>query len=578
MLKRKLLLIVALLAFVLVAAACNRADDDTDPSVPGGADGPGQQNGQNIVAGVQGGELVHAMMSQPPHLDPIRQNDSATSDATHQMMEGLVRFEAYPSTVVSPLLATDWRMLGDGVTWEFDLRQGVYFHDGSYFNADAMRISLERLLDRREAAPGRFILEMIESVATVDEYTIHIVLEFPFAPIINHLTHQVGFAMSRQAMAEEVHYRLENGYGEDDPLPREELHPWQEELLAYAEGRGLTFDGPDQPRLVTFNPQGTGPFRFYNQVSGDYTLFVRNDDYWGSAPALDSIRFLVIPDAVTRFLMLQTGEAHVIALMPVDVAAVRADSNLVLYEFAGVGVDYIGLNSIDGPMADVRVRQAITKAINVESIIAAAYEGLGVPAVGPVGPNVAHSASGDLQALPFDPAAARALLEEAGFGDGLTLNFWSNDGNSARATTGEIIQSYLAAVGITVHLELLEWSVYLDRTGAGEADMFMLGWTTVTGDADYGIFPLFHSDNHGEAGNRTFYTNARVDALLTEGRMETDLARRDAIYREVTEILIEEAPWVFVRFPVNIWGSNGVTGLGINFNNVPYLYRAALTN
>ncbi|MCL2200181.1 MAG: hypothetical protein FWB80_14815, partial [Defluviitaleaceae bacterium] len=109
-------------------------------------------------------------------------------------------------------------------------------------------------------------------------------------------------------------------------------------------------------------------------------------------------------------------------------------------------------------------------------------------------------------------------------------------------------------------------------------DLFMLGWTTVTGDADYGIFPLFHSDNHGDPGNRTFFTNARVDELLVEGRMETDLARRDAIYREITEILIEEAPWVFVRFPVNIWGVNGLNNLGINFNNSPYLYRASLAN
>ncbi|MCL2198519.1 MAG: ABC transporter substrate-binding protein, partial [Defluviitaleaceae bacterium] len=493
MFKRRLALVITLLAFVLVITACAGNNDGdgaaadgggvTPPAQDGGAAAttPGTTNDAPAVPAVEGGELVYAMLSQPPHLDPIRQNDSATSDATHQLFEGLARFEPYPSVTVSPLLATAWRQ-NDSVTWEFDLRTGVYFHDGSYFNADAMRISLERLLDMREAAPGRFILEMVEEVITVDEYTLQIRTEFPFAPLINHLTHQVGFAISRQAMAEEVHFRLAEGYGEDGPLPRAELNSWQEELLAYADGRGLTFSNP---QLVTFNPQGTGPFRFDRQVSGDYTRFVRNEDYWGVRPALDSMRLSVIPDAVTRFLMLQTGEAHVIQASPIDVSAINMDPNLELIRFEGVGIDYIGMTSKEGPLADVRVRRAITKAINTESIILGAYEGLGVPAVGPVGPNVAHSASGVLQALPFDPEAARALLEEAGYGDGLTLNFWSNEGNSARATTGEIVQSYLAAIGITLNLELVEWSVYLDRTGAGEADLFMLGWTTVTGDADY---------------------------------------------------------------------------------------------
>jgi peptide/nickel transport system substrate-binding protein len=329
--------------------------------------------------------------------------------------------------------------------------------------------------------------------------------------------------------------------------------------------------------MVTFNPNGTGPFRFDDQVSGDFTRFVRNEDYWGTRPILDSMRFVVIPDAVTRFLMLQTGEAHAIQASPIDVAQIEADPGLHLIRFDGVGMDYIGLTIREGsPLADVRVRRAVSMAINVEDIIAAAYEGIGVPATGPVGPNVAHSAAGELQRLTVDLDQARAYLEEAGFADGFTLNFWSNDGNAARATTGEIVQAQLAQIGITVNLELLEWSVYLERTGLGEADMFMLGWSTVTGDADYGIFPLFHTNNIGPAGNRSFFSNARVDALLEEGRVERDLARRDEIYREVTQILIDEAPWVFVRFPVNVWGINGLTGLGINFNNSPYFYRAAL--
>jgi len=556
-------LLVALLIVAMFAlAACNRNSE-------GGAAGGETPNLRH------GGVLTHITAAEAPHMDSIRQNDSATADLTSQMYEGLLQFTPQPANELVGLLATEWRPI-DGVTWEFDLRQGVYFHDGEPFTADAWRWSIERALDPREAAPGAFIIEMIENVQTINDHTVRIVLEFPFTPILSHLAHPVAFAISPAAMAQEVMYRQNNFtphniYDEDDNIVESiteyVLSPWQVEVLAYAAARNLTFSNP---QMVTRNPVGTGPFQFYNRVGGDYTKIVRNENYWGNAPSLDGVIFQVVPDPATRFAMLQVGEGHTMGLQPLHVVDMPNHPHLDMVQFYGLGIDYVGFNAQRAPLDDIRVRQAITKAINVESIIIGAYEGLGVPARGPIGANVLHSPFEHLTPLPFDPDAARALLAEAGHADGLTIRYWTNDGNAARATTGEIMQAYLAAVGIDLVIEVIEWGAYLDMTAAGEHDMFMLGWTTVTGDADYGIFPLFTREQFGDPGNRTFWYNPHVEELLQEGRRSTDPARRDAIYLEVSEILIYEAPWIFIRNPLVSWGTNGIYGFELDANSRPF--------
>ena len=561
-----MLLMVLLIVAALAFTACRSDDDGEIAAAP--------------VNRVRGGVLNHITASEAPHMDSLRQNDSATADLTSQIFEGLLQFSPQPENALTPMLATDWTPI-DEVTWEFNLRQGVYFHDGEPFNADAWRWSMERLLDTREAAPGRFILEMIREVQTVDNYTVRVVLEFPFTPILAHLTHPVGFAISPAALAREVKYRLEsfiphNIYDDDDNVIEEVteyvLSPWQVEVLAYAEARGLSWD---ENMLVTRNPVGTGPFVLSHRVGGDYTKIVRNENYWGEAPYLDGVRFVVVPDPATRFAMLQVGEANTIALQPLHYVDMPNHPHLGLLEFYGLGMDYVGFNAQRAPFDDVRVRRAITKAVNVESLIIGAYEGMGIPARGPIGPNVLHNAFDYLTPLPFDPDAARALLEEAGHGDGLTLRYWTNYGNAARATVGEIMQAYLAEVGITLNIEVIEWGAYLEMTGAGEHDMFMLGWTTVTGDADYGIFPLFTREQWGDPGNRTFWYHPRVEELLQEGRRSTDFARRDEIYREVSEILIEEAPWIFIRTPLVAWGYYGIDTIQLDANARPFFRLAA---
>lgn len=148
-------------------------------------------------------------------------------------------------------------------------------------------------------------------------------------------------------------------------------------------------------------------------------------------------------------------------------------------------------------------------------------------------------------------------MAEAGYADGFKTTIWTND-NQQRMDIAEIVQNQLKEIGIEAEVKVIEWGAYLDGTANGEHDMFILGWVTVTGDPDYGLYALFHSSQHGAAGNRTFYSNARVDELLDTARGTADPAAREAAYKEAQEIIRDEAPWIFT------WTGEDLTGTRSN--------------
>lgn len=518
----KKIFFITLLGLTVLLAACVPQAQDEQADIPPAAE----------VA--VGGEVVWIANFDTVSLDPIRSNDASTADATTQMMEGLTTFRG--TGELEPLLAESFVMLPDEYTWEFRLRQGIIFHDGTPFNAEAVRRSLLRALDPEEASPSAFIINMITDVEVIDDYTVHIITEFPFAPLPSHLAHPVGFIISPAALDEEA-----------------------------AGGR-----------LVDENPVGTGPFVLYERVVGDRVRFVPFEDYWQGRANIDSLLFRTIPEASTRVSMIETGEANVIVAQPFDVAVLENVPHLDMKLIISTAVTYIGFNTLREPFGDVRVRQALAMAINREDILYGIQEGQGVLAAGPLAPTVMHNAT-DVPTLPFDPARARALLEEAGFGEGdIEFTLLNITGMAARTHMIELIQANLADIGVIVHLDHTDLGSFLDVTAAGDFDTVILGWTTVTGDADYGVFSLFHSAHFGDAGNRTFYSNPAVDELLEAGRRSTDPAERDRIYREITEILNYDVPKVFLFHPYHPIVINGIGGLEVNFNSRPNFFNVYL--
>jgi peptide/nickel transport system substrate-binding protein len=454
-------------------------------------------------------KLVVGMGADAVSLDPHRSNDQSSSRVRGQIYETLIAQD--DSLNLIPGLAESWTQVDD-LTFEFKLKQGVVFHDGSSFTAADVKFTFDRAVQSPDIG---FIMNPIASTEVVDDFTVRLTTKFPFAPMLASLAHPAAAILSKAVVVD--------GYDFEMPI-------------------------------------GTGPFKFVERVVGDSLTLARFDDYHGTKAVTPTVVFRVIPDNASRTIELETGGIDIAYdIAPGDVARVGSNPDLNLVRDPNLSMTYIGFNFQKAPFDNAKVRQAINLALDMDAIVEVVMRGVGAPAFGPIGPNV-FGANTDLEPYPFDVEKAKALMVEAGFPDGFETTLWTNE-NQIRMDIAEIAQNQLAAIGIKVTVQVLEWGAYLAATAAGEHDMFILGWTTVTADADYGLFPLFHSSQFGGPGNRTYYSNPRVDELLELGRENVDPAVRLAAYREAQEIIRDDAPWIFVNTGENISGtSNKVTG------------------
>jgi peptide/nickel transport system substrate-binding protein len=521
--------LLLVLAFVFALAACSGDDKPAD-----NAEKPAETDdkGTPETPAEGGGELVYVSGSDAPTLDPHGSNDTSTTTATSQIFETLTTYAADGSVV--PLLATEYSAVDD-TTWEFKLREGVKFHDGSDFNAEAVKITLDRIIDPEFASPRAVVVNMISEVVVVDPLTVHIKTAFPFAPLPAHLAHNAGSIIAPAAIEEE------NSGG----------------------------------KKVDENPIGTGPFKFESWNRGAEIVFVKNENYWGEPAKVDRIVMKNVPEQATRVAMLETGEAHVMQVGASDVKRVEAMADIEIDRVRGTRMDYLGFNMEKAPFDNLKVRQAIAMAINKDDIVNGVLDGQGVEAVGPLAPTVVGNYQG-LTPLPYDVDAAKALLGETEYAAGFKTTLFVNEGNKERADIAELIQAQLMPLGIEVDIQIIEWGTFLEKTAAGEHELFILGWTTVTGDADYGLYALFHSSMFGSPGNRSFYKNERVDELLDLARQNPDQNARNEAYKEVSEILVEEVPMAYLQHPDFVHGMNGIDGLFVNFSGTPFFKGVSL--
>ncbi len=503
-----LALVLALVPLMIVACGPGEVVDD-----PADTDDPADEPDEVTATG----DLIIATLSDAVSLDPHGSNDVPSAKVCYNIYESLVYFDL--NSELQPLLATDWYAVDD-LTWEFVLREGVKFHDGSDFTAEAVKASFDRLLDPEIASPRLFLFSMLEEVIIVDDYTVQFVTQFPFAPLPAHLAHNGGAIISLNA--------IETDYAE---------------MAA----------GNEAGTYLAQNPVGTGFFKLQSWNPGDQLVLERNDDYWGDNAKLDTVTFKVVPEDLTRLSELDTGFAHIAdPVQPSDMGRVENMDNADLDVTSVTVMAYIGYNCDKPPYDDVRVRQAISMAINKDDIIQGAYEGTAIPAEGPIAPGV-FGYDPSVSGLPYDVDRAKELLAEAGLEDGFSTTIWTND-NPVRIMVAEYVQSKLRELNIDVSIEVVEWGAYLDGTAEGGHEMFILGWSTPTLDADYAVYALFHSDNVGAPGNRAFFRNDVADELLDRGRQEPDPDARLAIYKELQEILVEEAPMLYLVYNENLAG------------------------
>ncbi|MGL4403739.1 MAG: glutathione ABC transporter substrate-binding protein [Fusobacteriaceae bacterium] len=458
--------------------------------------------------------LVIAQGADAKTLDPHATNDQPSSRIAAQIYDRLV--EQDEKMQPQPGLAEKWEQ-PDSKTTVFHLRKGVKFHNGEELKASDVKFTLDRMI----ASPTvTHIAGAIEKVEIVDDYTVRVTTKQPFGPLLNHLAHTAASIMNEKAVKVGG-----DGYGQ--------------------------------------KPVGTGPYMMSNWQAGDSITLKVNPDYYKGVSPISTVVFRSIPEGTNRTIGLETQEIDIAYdIEPMDKKRVAEDEKLTLIEEPSLSMAYLGFNTRKKPFDDIKVREAISYGIDVLPIIETVYQGAGTPANSPIGPLV-FGYSKDAKAYPHDQAKAKELLKETG-NENLKFKLWTND-NPARRDIATIVQDQLKQIGVDVIIETLEWGAYLDGTARGDHDMFIFGWVTVTGDADYGLYALFHSSALGGGGNRSFYVNEEIDLLLDQARTSTSNEERIKIYDEAQKKIQADLPIITMAYTTqNVGVQNNVKNFKMN--------------
>src|SRR5574341_1626544 len=428
----------------------------------------GKSSWDTKACGRVGGTLVFGQAADTISLDPNDIEDGFSVNNTSNMFDTLVRFQA-TSTEVEPSLATSWTASPDGLTWTFKLRQGVKFHDGTPFNAEAVVFTYQRQIDAKHpyhpaSAPyASFTYQDVKSVQAVDPSTVRFTMSAPFAPFLTNMAMFSTAVVSPTAVKK---------YGKD----------------------------------FFKQPVGTGAFKFVEWVQKDHITMEANKDYWAGRPCVDRLIIRGIPDNTVRLLELEKGSIQMMdQVNPPDYDRIRKNSSLALFTGPGLNTGYIALNTKKEPFTDARVRRAANMSVNKAALIKAFYAGVGQPAVNPIPPTIWSYNTG-AKPYDYDPEGAKKLLAEAGYPNGITTELWWP--NRARPyltqpqKIAEAIQAQLAKGGIRAKLVTYEWGTYLAKLKNGEQPMAIIGWIGDNGDPDNFLYVLL--DKH-----TTFYSQAQ---------------------------------------------------------------------
>lgn len=454
----------------------------------------------------EGGSLVIVRLADAENLDHHFMNTINAASVTHgKVYEGLVGRDE--NADIQPLLAESWNQI-DNKTWEFKLRDDVKFHDGTPFNASAVKTNFDRLLDPNVNAPRAGVFKMVSEIKIINDYTVQFILSEPFAPLLSILASHEGGIISPKSIEK---------FG----------------------------------KSIINEPNGTGPFSFKSWTPGKEIVLVKNNQYFGKKAKVDEVIFKIVPEETTRTSMIETGEAHIAEPLSVTMMdTVAASSAMKVYRSEGFGTEYIGFNTEKKPFNDIRVRKAIAHAIEMDSIIKGVFNNVGKKANSLLGSQVFGYHAG-LKAYEYNLNEAKRLLAEAGYPNGLTTILSTNDVKE-RISLAEVVQSQLKGIGVDVEIQVFEAGTFIEKRNRGESQMFINSWRNATGDADYNQYNLFHSSSKGPAGNVFFYSNEKVDQLVNAGRIEGDPEKRIKIYAEAQELEMQDAVYVPVRVIENV--------------------------
>lgn len=459
------------------------------------------------------GYVCYRLSANPTTIDPALIVDVTGGSLAAKLFNGLVRIGQ--DLEIRPDIAKSWTVSSDGRVYTFALRREVTFPNGRQVSADDFKYSFERVLRPATRSPNTWVFEKIlgaddfmsrkstdiEGIRVLNDHTLRIELEQPFSPFLSLMTMTAAYV-----------------------VPREEV-----------ERRGADFSS---------RPVGTGPFVLQEWLPNRSILIKRREDYFDSPAKVKGILYRIIPEDLTAVTEFEIGNIDILTIPASEYSRYRNDPKRspFISSLPGLNTYYIGFACSRQPLDNPDLRKAIFLGIDRGKILDTIYEKRGRLASGPV-PDILRK--WDAPDYPsFDLQKARRIIEQEGFA-GITLNFYTT-AEQEIVDIAEVIQSYMEKLGITVRIKQLEWSAYKEAVNQGEPEMFYLSWWADYPDPENFLFPLFHSSNHGPAGNRTRYANPMVDSLIEQAAVVLHQKKRWQLYRMAEDEIVSDLPWVFL--------------------------------
>ena len=495
------LVLAAAMALSLAACGGNQENNGSGGGTAGGY--------KNTLTWAQGADVTS--------LDPHQGKETPAVQVNTQIFDTLVTVDPETNEVV-PQIAESWEQTDDQ-TYVFKIREGIKFHDGSDLTAEDVKFSLDRA---RNSAAVSYIVNFIEEVTVDDDHTVTVKTTAPYAPTLRNLA--IPFAAI---------------------VPK-----------AVVEA--------DENAFIQ-NPVGSGPYKFVEWNHGDHVTLKAFDDYYAGKPETENLIMKVIPETSQRTIALETGEVDLAYDLAVnDIPKVNSDDKLTVYEIPSLTCWYVSMNMNKKPFDNPKVREAMSMAIDRQTIIDTINAGSGQTADAIIAPAVFGYYSTGVKE--YNPTKAKELLAEAGYPNGFSTTPWVND-NQSRIEMCQAMQAMLLEVGVQCNLEVLEFGSFISRTTAGDHDLAYFGWTTSSGDADYSYYSLEHSTQQGAAGNRSFLADPDVDKLIEEARSNTNEEERKELYKELAIKLDEINNNIPVYYSsINVGANKKVEGFVMDAN------------
>jgi dipeptide transport system substrate-binding protein len=481
--------------------------------------------------------LVFCSEGSPENFYPGVNTTGTSFDGNEPIYSRIVEFERGGTQVV-PGLAEKWTISEDGTVYTFNLRRGVKWHNTSRsfkptrdFNADDILFSIERqwkedhpyfkVTSSNHSYFGDMGMpKLLKSVEKVDDYTVRITLNQPEAPFLSDLAMPFAAIQSKE---------------------------YADAMLKAG-----------TPEKIDQDPIGTGPFYLVQYQKDAVIRYKAFPQYWAGKAKIDDLVYAITPDASVRWAKLQKNECHVMPYPnPADLDTMRKDSNVAILEQPGLNVGYLAFQTTKKPFDNVKVRKAISMAINKKAIIDAVYLSSGVAAKNPIPPSL-WSYNDAVKDDPYDPEAAKKLLAEAGYPNGFETDLWAmpvqRPYNPNAKRIAELMQADLAKIGVKAEIKTFEWGEYRKRLQAGEHQMGMLGWTGDNGDPDNFLHTLLGCDSAKSASgsNVAKFCHQPFDDLVTKAKTVSDQAERTKLYEQAQVIFKEQAPWFTIAHAVQL--------------------------